>query len=218
MAGKQPNIGGISMWKPHRFPTRFCDKRNGGKVKKFNSTCVLPEEFIVVSDRTYEASIGGNNVSFTHYVLTPSGQFQESVLHAACSYLIADDCTDEAGDESYDLRVVDFDECERAVGPMYAGQYALKSFASDQRNSGSDCRDAFLLYAWLGSLEATIDELVDLSPWASEFILEAMKKYDLALPNDSNFLLHYGEAVDSLQYQLQKFYSVHQATVAIPRP
>jgi hypothetical protein len=101
---------------------------------------------------------------------------------------------------------------------MCAGQYALKSFVNDSKNSISDCCDALMLSAWLGSLEATIDELVDLSPLASEFILEAMKKCDLGLPNDSNFLINFGDAVDSLQYQLEKFYSVHQAAVVMRHP
>ncbi len=91
---------------------------------------------------------------------------------------------------------------------MYAVQYALKNFVNDEENSTNDRIDAFVLYAWIGSLEATIDELVNLSVWASEFILESLRRYGPNLPNDSNFLMNYGDAVHSLQYQLEQFHSV----------
>lgn len=202
---------GISMWEPHCFPKTLLDKRNGAtvKCKKLKSAAFLPTEFVVVRDRTYSASIAGGNVSFTHYLLTPSGQFQESAINAARSNIIADDCVFEAGAESHELSVIDFDDCERAVGPVYAAQCALKSFANDQNSSVGEQCDALVLYAWLGSLEATIDELVDLSPWASEILLACLKKYDPSFPNNSNFLMNVGDAVDSLQYQLERFYSVH---------
>jgi hypothetical protein len=51
-------------------------------------------------------------------------------------------------------------------------------------------------------LEANIDELASLAPWASEFILAGMKKYGPAYPDDSNFVMNYGDAVGSLEYQL----------------
>ncbi|RYE37565.1 MAG: hypothetical protein EOP48_28520 [Sphingobacteriales bacterium] len=115
------------------------------------------------------------------------------------------------------MDAIDFDDCERAVGPMYAGQRALKGLANDPSNSASDRCDALVLYAWLGSLEATIDELVDLSPWASEFILEGMKKYGQGQSTDSNYLLNFGDAVESLKYQLERYYSEQQVAV-VRRP
>ena len=86
-------------------------------------------------------------------------------------------------------------------------QCSLKSVIMDDVNCLSDRWDAMVLYAWIGSLEANIDELVFHSSWAAEIIVEAMKKYGPAFPNDSNFLYHYSEALDSLQYHLGKITS-----------
>jgi hypothetical protein len=201
---------GISMWKPHCVPKTLLENRPNGlkvKCKKLKDAGGLPVKFNVLSDKTYDASIGGSSVEFTRYLLTPSGQFDEGAINTARNNLNTDDCAFEAGGEPHDLDVIDFDDCERAVGPMYAGQCALKDLVNDPNNSVSDCCDAFVLYAWLGSLEATIDELVDLSPWAGEFILEGMEKYGPGPPTDSNFLLNFGNAVDSLKYQLKRYYS-----------
>lgn len=206
---------GISMWQPHCFPNTLLDKRNGSKVKckLLRGADGLPRQFNVLLDRTYNASIGGSNVEFFHYLLTPSGQFEENVINAARHNLNAVDCVFEAGSGPHNLDAIDFEDCERAVGPMYAAQRALKDLVNDPSNSVSDRCDAFVLYAWLGSLEVTIDELVDLSPWASEFILEGMKKYGQSPSTDSNYLLNFGDAVESLKYQLERYYAERRVAV-----
>lgn len=195
---------GFSMWDPHCFPKSLLDKRNGLKVKckLLSDADNLPVEFKVLSDRTFDAVVGGNNINFTHYLLTPSRQCEEDDINTACGNLITHDCDIEACVEPTDLSFIDFDDCERAVGAMYAGQCALKNLVDDPENSVSERCDALVLYAWLGSLEASIDELVDLSPWASGFILQCLKKYGPDL-SDSNLILSFGDALGSLQYQLQ---------------
>lgn len=151
------------------------DTRNGLKVKckKLRDIDGLPTEFNVLSDRTYEASIGGSTVVFTHYLLTPSGQFEENVINTALLNLNTVDCAFEAGGGPHDIDAIDFDDCERAVGPMYAGQCALKDLANDPSNPARDRCGALVLYAWLGSLESTIDELVNISP---QCLIVAFKK------------------------------------------
>eukprot|EP00981_Chlorochromonas_danica_P011977 scaffold4358_cov177-Ochromonas_danica.AAC.31 len=209
--GKLKDFGrGISMWEPHCFPKILLDKRNDlkAKCKKLKNTDGLPAQFNVLFDRTYDASIGGIEVVFTHYLLTPSGQFEDSIINTARDNLNTNDCTFEAagGEQLHDLGI-DFDDCERAVGSMNACQRALKDLVNDLNNPASDRCDALVLYAWLGCLEATVDELVGLSPWASEFILEGMKKYGQGPFTDSNILLNFIDAKESLKYQLERFYS-----------
>eukprot|EP01035_Chromulina_nebulosa_P025006 gene25006-32583_t len=201
---------GMSMWNPHCFPLSVLNApmRSGSKVKCkiLKSDYVLPNEFVVLLDRQYKASINGNEVIFTHYLLSPSGQYQESEINRAINELklIQKECSFGACSEPHNFYAFDFSDCENAVGPMYAAQLAIKCLTNDQNNSVSDRCDALILYAWLGSLELTIDELVDVSPWASEFILKAMKKYGQYLPNDSNIAMNYGDAVDSLIFQLKQ--------------
>ena len=62
----------------------------------------FPTEFSVLSYRTSDASIGGSNVVFTHYLLTPStsGKFEESVINTARGNLYPNDCVFEAGGDS----------------------------------------------------------------------------------------------------------------------
>jgi hypothetical protein len=96
-----------------------------------------------------------------------------------------------------------FENYEKAGGPMYVAQLALKCFAEDANNTSGDCYNAFRVFVWIGSLEASIDELVRISPWASKFILSALWKYETKLPFESNIILNFGDAVNSLQYQLR---------------
>lgn len=198
---------GISVWESQRFRQTLLSKRIGLKVKCKIEVDGFPTEFNVLLDRTYDASIGGSKIVFVHYLLTPSEQVEENVINGARFNLNSVDCLVEVDAGPHDLDAIDFDDCEQAVGPMYAGQRALKDLANDPSNLASECCDALVLYAWLGSLEATIDELVDLSPWAGEFILEGMKKYGKGSSTDSNYLLNFGDAVDSLKYQLERYYS-----------
>ena len=102
---------------------------------------------------------------------------------------------------------INFDDYEQAVGPLYACQCALKESVNDLTNSASHRRDALVIYDCLGSLEATVDELIELSPWASEFLLKEMKKYGEGLSTDSNYLLNFEDAIKSLTYQLEQYYS-----------
>jgi hypothetical protein len=208
---------GISMWDPHCFPKKLVDSRNNQKVKckKLLSMNLLPTEFHVVAERNYSALIAGNNITFTHYLLTPSGQFPKHVVDAALRKLNAEDCQIEAGACPHNLNLIDFENCEIAVGSKFAAQCALKCFAEDEENFVNDRCDAVVLFAWLGSLEATIDELVNLSPWASELILESMEKYKPAR-NDSNFLMSFGDAIDSLKYQLEQYYVEFPAHAVVP--
>ena len=89
----------------------------------------------------------------------------------------------------------------RACGPLYAAQWALQQFQEDETNNASDRFDSFVTFAWIGELEATIDELVLISPWAGQFVLDALKKYENRVPTE--LLENYGNAVESLKYQLQ---------------
>ena len=95
---------------------------------------------------------------------------------------------------------VELDSFEKAAGPERVSQYALESFMNDAKNSMNDRRYALAIYIWLGSSEASIDELVPLAPCASQFIFECLKKYRTNCP--PNILLYFIEAVDSLAYQL----------------
>lgn len=202
---------GLSMWDSHRFPIVLIESANGKKItcKKLDSRDGLQNEFDIVLDRIYVASINGQIISFKHYFLIPKGQYKENEIDATRhGNLVVYGCCEEFESAGGLHELIGFDDFEKAVGPMCAGQYALEMFVQDHENSMSDCYDAFILYGWLGSLEATIDELVDLSPWASEFILGALKKYGPILTEDSNYLMSYGDAVDSLQYQLDRFCAV----------
>lgn len=48
---------------------------------------------------------------------------------------------------------------------------------NDDTNTVSDRCDAMILFSWIGSLEAIIDELASVAPRESDFTLSAMKKY-----------------------------------------
>lgn len=202
---------GFSMWYPPCIPKILLKDSGHVKCKTLKSGNILPTEFNVLIDRVYDATISGNNIEFIHYLLVPSAQYEQNAIHSALGNLITADCTLEAGGQSSGLDIIDFDDCERAVGTLYAGQCALKCLINDINNSVSDRYDALVLYAWLGSLEASIDELVSLSPWASEFILEGMKKYYYQTPStDMTYSMNIGDAVESLEFQLKCFYSKRQ--------
>lgn len=204
---------GISMWQPHWFPKTMLDTRNELtiKCKILANRDPLPTEFTVLLDRIFTATIDGRETMFTHYLLAPSGQQTESAINDARGNLVTTDCSFEAGGESHDdIAVIDFDDCERAVGPLYACQCSLKEFVNDFSNAESDRCDAMVLYAWLGSLEATVDELVSLSPWGSEFILKAMAKYGRGPTVDSNYIMNFEDAMSSLTYQLKRYYTEQQ--------
>lgn len=93
---------------------------------------------------------------------------------------------------------------ENAVGPMRSAQIALQIFIKDPANDLQDRKYAETIYEWLGSLEATIDELMKISIDKTFFILRALKKYSLnPILYDSNAILNYDYAIHSLKYQIQ---------------
>jgi len=95
------------------------------------------------------------------------------------------------------------DDDYKACGPLYVAQWALRMYSEDETNNASDRFDSFVTFAWIGELEATIDELVQISQWAGQFALDALKKYENRVPTE--LLENYGNAVESLEYQLQHY-------------
>jgi hypothetical protein len=68
----------------------------------------------------YNAWIRGNDVVVVcaHYLFTPSGQFEESIIINTVHNNLnieGDDCASEAGNEDH-VDVIDLDHCERDVG------------------------------------------------------------------------------------------------------
>ena len=100
----------------------------------------------------------------------------------------------------------ELDKYEHAVGSMRAAQISLQIFIKDPANDLHDRKYAETIYEWLGSLEATIDELLEISSDKTFFILNALKKYSLS-PTlyDSNTILNYIYAIDSLRSQIQNY-------------
>jgi hypothetical protein len=94
----------------------------------------------------------------------------------------------------------DIDKYEKAVGPMRACQLCLILFIEDNKNELSKKKYAETLYEWLGIVEITVEEMFEISYEKSDFILEVLKKYHLGW-KDSNLLINYGDALDSLTYQ-----------------
>jgi len=96
----------------------------------------------------------------------------------------------------------ELDKYEHAVGAMRAAQIALQIFIKDPANELHERQYAETIYEWLGSLEATIDELMEISIDKTSFILRALEKYSLnSNLYDSNTILNYIYAIDSLRYQ-----------------
>lgn len=99
---------------------------------------------------------------------------------------------------------IELDKYEHAVGAMRAAQIALQIFTKDPANELQERKYAETIYEWLGSLEATMDELMKISVDKSFFILNALEKYSLSpTMYDSNTILNYIYAIDSLRYQIQ---------------
>jgi len=97
---------------------------------------------------------------------------------------------------------IELNKYEKAVGPMRASQLSLQLFIEDTTNNLGKRKYAETIYELLGSLELTIDELFEESYEKSVFILEILKKYELN-KFDSNIILNYIDAVESLTYQQQ---------------
>ena len=104
-----------------------------------------------------------------------------------------------------DLTMVDIDLTgyAKGVGPIYACQECLKLYINDKTNEYITRRFGQLIYEWLGTLDCTIDELLDLSLVKTKFILMALEKYKPDT-TDSDLVMNYGEAVESLTYQMNQ--------------
>ena len=87
-------------------------------------------------------------------------------------------------------------------GPLYVAQWALQLLQEDDTNYISDRFDSFVLISWISKL-ATVDELVHKSQWASNFILDALIKYENRVPTE--LLENYNNVVDSLKLQLEPY-------------
>lgn len=98
---------------------------------------------------------------------------------------------------------INYNDCEKAVGPMFAAQSAIKCFANDTTKSISERCNAMILYDSIGTIDTTIDELIHWSPSACSFILKCLNDYKNNLPTNSNFVMNFGYAVSSLKYQLE---------------
>lgn len=92
------------------------------------------------------------------------------------------------------------DGVEKGVGPIFACQLSVKMFMEDITNCFEQRIYAENIYKWLGSIDCTIDELCEFSHDKSEFIFRALTKYKITEPN---ILMNYGDAIDSLKYQLE---------------
>jgi hypothetical protein len=140
---------GISMWEPHCFPKALIDCRQNRRVKckKLLSTNNLSQPLVVVEDRRYSATIAGNNVDFTHFLLTPGTPASENTVDDAFRTIVTEDCQFKAGSHPKVLDI-DFDDCDSAVGPMFAGQCSLKQVVNDDANTIGDRCDAMILFAW----------------------------------------------------------------------
>jgi len=91
---------------------------------------------------------------------------------------------------------------EQSVGPAYACQLSLKLFIEDNKNELSLREKAELLYEWLGYSEADIDFLFELQSYEiCLFMIDVLEKYPLTNTNDSNLMMQYNDAYDSLIYQ-----------------
>lgn len=86
---------------------------------------------------------------------------------------------------------------------MRACQLSVKQFIEDGTNDMERRKYAETIYQWLGEAECTVDELVAISYEKSKFVLEALEKYSIET-TDSNLIMHYGDAVNSLKYQFEQ--------------
>ena len=97
----------------------------------------------------------------------------------------------------------DLNKYEKAVGPLFACQLSIQLFIEDTTNDIIQRNYAETIYEWLGLLEASVDELCDISYDKSVFILEVLQKY-MKTKLDLNIIFYYGEAIGSLQWQIKK--------------
>jgi hypothetical protein len=92
----------------------------------------------------------------------------------------------------------------KGVGAIYACQLAVQLYIADETNEIMCRKYGEIICAWLGMVECTVDELVDLSFEKSKFILQALTKYNPIVKNPE-ICVEYAEAKDSLQYQITQY-------------
>lgn len=97
--------------------------------------------------------------------------------------------------------IIDIHEYEKGVGPIFACQLSIKMFIEDLTNDFTQRKYAETIYEWLGMFDDSIDELCAVSYDKSVFILKALERYEINT-RDSNLILNYGDAIGSLQYQI----------------
>lgn len=95
----------------------------------------------------------------------------------------------------------DLNKYEKGVGSIFACQLSIKLFIEDMTNDFTQRKYAETIYEWLGLFEGSIDELYKVSHDKSAFILKILEKYEINT-KDSNLLLNYNNAIDSLKYQI----------------
>lgn len=100
---------------------------------------------------------------------------------------------------------MEFIHTSNAVGPLRASQISLELFIADFNNDISLRKYAETIYGWLGELECTIDELFEICDEKSNFVLDVLHKYPIKTIN-SNLIMNYGEAIESLEYQKKIYY------------
>ncbi len=89
-----------------------------------------------------------------------------------------------------------------AVGPLFACQQSVQLFI-DATEDLNEREYATKVLHFLGSFEGSVDDLCEYSYFYANFIYEALLKYPL-ITSDSYLLWNYGDALDSLKYQLEQ--------------
>jgi hypothetical protein len=219
--GKNKNVAGftkgISMWSPHCVSAVVLRNADDRRVlcKVYRSEN-LPSELMIIEDRKYIISVNGNNVEFTHYLLTPNGAYTAEQIQQAFLAIVAAECGLAGGGLTDPNTTIDFESFESAAGMERAAQDSLEFMVRDPACSISvDVRlDAMVLCGWLGSFDGSIDEIFGLSPWAGNFILGAMLTYKPPISSSATILMDHSGAVESLTFQQQQSVTVRKRAVS----
>ena len=70
---------------------------------------------------------------------------------------------------------------------------------NDSSNTISKRIDAYILYAWIGTIDETVEEIYDLSPWAAQFILDCFKDYPTIASMMASTSVHYDNAMMTIK-------------------
>jgi hypothetical protein len=209
----------ISMWSPHSASAVVLQDADGRRVLcKAYRPANLPPELRISQDRNYIVSIYGNNVEFTHYLLTlaPRGDFTTEHIQQAFLALVDEECELVSGglpDPSNTLAIESF---VSAAGMERAAQNSLELLVKDATISISvDVRlDAVILCGWLGIFDGSIDEIFGLSPWAGNFILDAMLAYKPPISSSATILMDHSNAIESLAFQQARVQAPRQSLIS----